>query len=85
MDRNASIFVAGGETLIGAAILRELSRREYAAVIPSSAEPDLCDGREVDAFFKDYRPQYVFVAAGKSGGILANQRYPADLSQTERP
>jgi len=79
MDRNATIFVAGGDTLIGAAILRELSRAGYTAVLPASVEPNLRDGREVDAFFNDYRPEYVFIAAGSSGGILANQRYPAEL------
>jgi len=79
MDRDATLFVAGGETLIGAAILRELSRGGYTGVIPASSGPNLCDRREVDAFFNDYRPEYVFVAAGKSGGILANTRYPAEL------
>ena len=79
MDKQSTIFVAGAETLIGAALIRELSRQGYAAVVPADREPELTDAREVDAFFTDYRPEYVLVAAGKSGGILANQRYPADL------
>jgi GDP-L-fucose synthase len=75
--KDASIYVAGGRTLVGAALLRRLRRGGYSPI--AVPEPDLTRADEVDAFFAHYRPDYVFVAAGKSGGIAANQRYPADL------
>jgi GDP-L-fucose synthase len=71
------IFVAGAETMIGRALIRELRVQEYASVIDQ--QPDLTNAVEVDKFFSDTRPEYVFMAAGKSGGIVANQKYPADL------
>ncbi len=73
------IYVAGGRTLIGAAILRELKRQGYAHLAGDDHEPDLGDAQAVEAFFERERPQYVFMAAGKSGGIAANQKYPASL------
>ncbi|MHB1162127.1 MAG: GDP-L-fucose synthase family protein [Chloroflexota bacterium] len=80
MEKHARIYVAGGETLIGSALLRELPRQGYTHILGGSAdEPNLSDPREVEAFFLRSAPEYVFVAAGKSGGIAANQKYPADL------
>ncbi len=80
MERNSRIYVAGGDTLIGSAILRELDRQGYADIVGRpGAEPDLTDASQVEAFFAHYSPQHVFVAAGKSGGIAANQKYPAEL------
>ncbi|HSF59124.1 MAG TPA: GDP-L-fucose synthase [Candidatus Binatia bacterium] len=79
MDRTDRIYVAGGETLIGKALLRQLKENGYANVIDGSAQTDLTDGPEVDATFAATKPEYVFLAAGKSGGIGANQKYPADL------
>ena len=80
MEKQSRIFVAGGDTLIGAAILRELDRQGYAEIVGSPGrEPDLADAAQVEAFFARQSPQYVFVAAGKSGGIAANQKYPAEL------
>ena len=80
MESDSRIFVAGGDTLVGAALLRELKRRGCRHVFGGPGqEPDLTDAGEVDAFFADIAPKYVFLAAGKSGGILANRRYPADL------
>lgn len=80
MDKNANIYVAGGQTLIGAALLRQLERQGYKnlASLPP-AEPDLTDREQVSNFFASNKPDYVFLAAGKSGGISANQKYPADL------
>lgn len=80
MDKNANIYVAGGQTLIGAAMLRQLERQGYKnlASLPP-AEPDLTDREQVSNFFASNKPDYVFLAAGKSGGISANQKYPADL------
>ena len=80
MDKTDRIYVAGGETLVGKGLLRQLDLAGYSNVVDtSSVEPDLTDGRSVDAYFEAMRPDYVFLAAGKSGGIGANQRYPADL------
>jgi GDP-L-fucose synthase len=80
MDKGASIFVAGGETLAGRAIIRGLLREGYRNVVNATARPpDLLDRAQIDAFFAAERPAYVFIAAGKSGGILANDRYPAEL------
>ena len=80
MKKQSTIYVAGGETLIGAAILRGLRQQGYTNVVGGrDEEPDLTDGAAVDAFLKRVRPEYVFLAAGKSGGIAANQKYPADL------
>ena len=80
MDRTDRIYVAGSETLIGKALLRQLKVGGYANVIDTgSTEVDLTDGANVEAYFAATKPEYVFLAAGKSGGIGANQKYPADL------
>ena len=80
MEKYAKIYVAGGQTLIGAAILRELERQGYMNIGGGPGEaPDLTDAAQVDAFFARTTPDYVFLAAGKSGGIGANQKYPAEL------
>ncbi|MEM8639612.1 MAG: GDP-L-fucose synthase [Cyanobacteria bacterium P01_G01_bin.54] len=80
MRQNDTIFVAGDNTLIGAAILRQLKTHGYYKLMgQGEQEPDLRDARSVDAFFAQKKPDYVFLAAGESGGILANQRYPAQL------
>jgi GDP-L-fucose synthase len=74
---DASIYVAGGRTLVGAALQRQLRRRGHEPI--TAAEPDLTRAEEVDDFFARFRPRHVIVTAGKTGGIAANQRYPADL------
>jgi len=80
MDLNASIFVAGGTTPIGRALLARLRADGYRRLVGvPPGEPDLIDAGRVAAFFAWARPQYVFLAAGKSGGIGANQSRPADL------
>jgi GDP-L-fucose synthase len=74
------IYVAGSETLVGKGLLRQLAFAGFSNVVfTSSLEPDLTDGASVNAYFEATRPDYVFLAAGKSGGIGANQNYPADL------
>jgi GDP-L-fucose synthase len=74
------IYVAGSETLVGKGLLRRLAFAGFSNVVfTSSLEPDLTDGASVNAYFEATRPDYVFLAAGKSGGIGANQNYPADL------
>jgi GDP-L-fucose synthase len=80
VNKTDCIYVAGSETLVGKALLRQLDTSGYSNVIEtSSEEPDLTDGVSVNAYFEATRPGYVFLAAGKSGGIGANQKYPADL------
>jgi GDP-L-fucose synthase len=80
VNPSACIYVAGGATLVGAALLerlRDAGYRRLAGVPPD--EPDLTDARQVEDFFAEARPEYVFLAAGKSGGIRANQTRPAEL------
>ena len=80
MNRGARIYVAGGRTLLGAALLDRLragDHRNLVGVPPD--EPDLTDEGQVEDFFGGTRPEYVFVAAGRSGGIQLNQARPADL------
>jgi GDP-L-fucose synthase len=74
------IFIAGSNTLIGEAIVR-LLRHENSVDIVGSAntEPDLTDNKSVESFFQKERPDYVIYAGGKSGGIAANVKFPADL------
>ena len=80
MHPQARIFVAGGDTLIGAAIVRALQRAGHAAVLhPSTEEQPLTSEAVVEELFRRHEPEYVFVAAGRSGGIEANRRHPADL------
>jgi GDP-L-fucose synthase len=77
VEKSARIFVAGSGTLIGSAIVRRLKGMGFANVC--DPEPDYVDPKSVDAYFAEHCPQYVFVAAGKSGGISANQKLPAEL------
>lgn len=80
MDKQAKIYVAGTRTLLGLAIRGDLERQGYTNVIDESGkEPELVDAGQVDDFFARTVPEYVFLAAGKSGGISANQKYPAEL------
>jgi len=80
MDKDAKIYVVGGQTLIGAAILRRLEQQGYPHVVGRPEdEPEWTDAAQVDTFFAKTTPEYVFLAAGKSGGIWANQKYPAEL------
>ena len=72
--------MAGGQSLIGAALLRELEDRGYGNLLGKYTEGlDLTDPSQVDAHFATTKPEYVFLAAGKSGGIEANRKYPAEL------
>ena len=80
MDKSSRIFVAGHRGLVGGAILRRLQSAGYANLITRTrAEVDLTDQSAVRAFFDAERPEYVFLAAAKVGGILANSTYPADF------
>jgi len=80
MRKESRIYVAGSDALIGMALTRQLQQQGYDRVVGiANTEPDLHDGAEVDQFFAEETPEYVFLAAGRSGGIAANQRYPAEL------
>jgi GDP-L-fucose synthase len=80
MEKGSNVYVAGGETLMGAALLRQLESQGYTHLVGRPGEdPELTDGAAVGEFFERTRPEYVFMAGGKSGGIHANQKYPAEL------
>ena len=80
MDKQGSIYVAGGDTLLGAALLRQLRQQGFENFVGAPPrEPDLDNAAHVEDFFRTVRPQYVFVAAGPAGGIEENRRHPADL------
>src|SRR4051812_3966589 len=80
MDRKARVLVCGGRGLVGSAVLRKLRAEGFSELLaPSRGELDLTDARAVEAWFRDHRPDYVFDAAARVGGILANATYPADF------
>ncbi|MBN1849832.1 MAG: GDP-L-fucose synthase [Deltaproteobacteria bacterium] len=80
MDKNARIYIAGHKGLVGSAILRRLRSERYSHLITQShQELDLMRQDDVEAFFQSQRPEYVFLAAAKVGGILANNTYPAEF------
>jgi GDP-L-fucose synthase len=80
MDRAARIFVAGHRGLVGSAICRRLRAAGYHGLMLRTREQlDLTDQTEVQTFFATERPEYVFLAAAKVGGIAANASHPADF------
>lgn len=80
MEKNSRIYVAGHRGLVGSAIVRALSRHRHVNILHRThAELDLTDKPAVRAFFDSQKPEYVFLAAAKVGGILANDTYPADF------
>ncbi len=80
MDKNSKIYVAGHTGLVGSSIMRCLERNDYHNILVRDLkELDLRDQHAVNVFFKKERPQYVFLAAAKVGGILANNTYPAEF------
>lgn len=80
MKKDAKIYVAGHRGLVGSAILRKLQADGYTNLVyKTSKELDLRDRNQVDRFFEEERPEYVFLAAAKVGGIVANNEYPADF------
>ena len=80
MEKNSKIYVAGQRGMVGSAIVRELQRQGYTNIITRThAELDLTRQAEVEAFFQQERPEYVFLAAAKVGGIIANQSALADF------
>jgi len=80
MDKNARIYIAGHRGLVGSAIVRNLEAKGYTNLITRThAELDLTDAAATDAFFSAAKPEYVFLAAAKVGGIVANNSYPAEF------
>ena len=80
MEKNSKIYVAGHRGMVGSAIVRELQRQGYTNIITRThKELDLTRQAEVEAFFEQEKPEYVFLAAAKVGGIIANQTALADF------
>ena len=80
MDQNARIYIAGHRGLVGAAIVRRLQAEGFHNLITAtSGELDLREQSAVRSFFAEMHPEYVFLAAAKVGGILANDSYPAEF------
>jgi GDP-L-fucose synthase len=80
MDRNARIYIADHRGLVGATVVRNLQAGGYASLLTRThAELDLTGQHAVEAFFVAEKPDYVFLAAAKVGGILTNNEYPAEF------
>ena len=80
MDTQARIYVAGGRTPTGSALLRRLAAQGCTRMVGvGNDEPALGDRVAVERFFEREQPEYIFVAAGRTAGIAGNQRFPADL------
>src|SRR5437588_639673 len=80
MNLSSRIFVAGHRGLVGSGIVRQLEKERYGdIVVRTSSELDLRDAAAVDRFFERERPEFVFLAAARVGGILANSSAPVDF------
>lgn len=80
MKKNSKIYVAGHRGLVGSSIVRNLTKRGYKnLVLKTRAELDLLNQKAVADFFAEEKPEYVFLAAARVGGIMANDKYSADF------
>ncbi|WP_158827736.1 GDP-L-fucose synthase family protein [Mucilaginibacter lacusdianchii] len=80
MNKDAKIFIAGHRGMVGSAICRKLEKEGFTKLtVRTSSELDLRNQKAVAEFFSTEKPEYVFLAAAKVGGILANERYKADF------
>jgi len=80
MERNSKIFVAGHRGMVGSAIVRALESQGYTNIITRTrSELDLRRQAQVEEFFEKEKIEYVFLAAAKVGGIMANSQFPADF------
>ncbi|MBQ7556515.1 MAG: GDP-L-fucose synthase [Lachnospiraceae bacterium] len=80
MEKNSRIYVAGHRGMVGGAILRELKKQGYDNLMTAThSELDLTRQDQVEDFFRKEKPEYVFLAAARVGGIMANSLYPADF------
>lgn len=79
MNKNSRIYVAGHTGLLGSALVRRLGQCGYGLLTPSKRDLNLLDQHAVERFFKTIRPDYVFLAAAKVGGIAENMRHPVEF------
>ncbi len=80
MNLDSCIFIAGHRGLVGSAIVRNLQAKGYSnLLLRTHAELDLTDAAATEAFFAEHKPEYVFLAAARVGGIVANNSYPAEF------
>lgn len=80
MENNSRVYIAGHRGLVGSAIVRNLEAKGFTNIITRThAELDLTNQADVRRFFEEEKPEYVFLAAAKVGGIHANNTYPADF------
>src|SRR6201996_6097477 len=80
MDKNSKIYIAGHRGMVGSAIYRKLEKEGFTNLITrTSAELDLRNQQQVADFFAQEKPDYVFLAAAKVGGIIANNTYKAEF------
>ncbi|MEI8350971.1 MAG: GDP-L-fucose synthase [bacterium] len=81
MEPNSRIYVAGHRGLVGSALVRALQAKGYKTILTRThQELDLINQAAVERFFEDTRPEFVFLAAAKVGGIFANNTYPAEFA-----
>tara|TARA_B100001971_G_C18172315_1_gene527877 strand:+ start:116 stop:1042 length:927 start_codon:yes stop_codon:yes gene_type:complete len=80
VQKKDKIYIAGHNGLVGSAIVRQLERRGFTGLITKTrAEVDLLNQEQVRAFFEEHKPDFVFLAAGKVGGVYANNTYRAEF------
>ena len=80
MNKNAKIFIAGHRGMVGSSIVRKLRQEGFFnLILKTSQELDLRNQAAVEQFFREESPEYVFLAAAKVGGILANNTYKGDF------
>lgn len=80
MEKNSKIYIAGHNGMVGSAIIRSLEKDGFNNLVyKTSKELDLRNQAQVENFFKEEKPEYVFLAAAKVGGIHANNTYPAEF------
>ena len=80
MEKESKIYIAGHTGLVGSAITRQLKKEKYSNLVyRNHVELELTDQKKVVEFFESEKPEYVFLAAAKVGGILSNNTYPAQF------
>src|SRR5688500_11634611 len=80
MEKNSKVFVAGHRGMVGSSIVRKLEKEGFTNILTrTSSELDLCNQQAVNDFFAKEKPDFVFLAAAKVGGILANNIYRAEF------
>src|SRR5438105_952814 len=80
MNKKDKIYIAGHKGMVGSAILRKLQKEGFTNIVfRTSKELDLCDQKAVQDFFAKEKPEYVFLAAARVGGIHANNSFRADF------